>query len=183
MRGSRAIERDGKKLIWPLLEQWAGLTGHVLDTDHALRPKPFQKLLGDAIVVRPTRRWFTVEFKVETTYSRNCFAEWYSDLRPEEGVTKPGWLQTCEADVLLWVFLDKRVCYEQSLPGLRAWASGAGRLTKRYEDKVCGRYLRGEQENRTVGYLVPWLDLQRENGAVMWLMDDGRWRKCERKDC
>jgi hypothetical protein len=112
---SNKVERIGLRLLLPRLVENYTVYFH---TDKA-RQREFGDLTAyplDKGLVRP----FTFEMKAEERHTGNLFIETWSN-RSERN---PGWLYTCRAEYLFYVFTDKGLVYRLAFGSFFHWLVG-----------------------------------------------------------
>ncbi len=140
----REIENKGVEMIAPLLRQWAG-PGRLFNNMSS--PPEQQRRDGDFLIVRGGRR-IKIEFKTELkNLYGNFFFETFSNLN--KGYERKGWLYTCKADGLLYLFQETRELYAIHWPKCQEWL--LNHLLE-YKERNQGKY---QQSNSTVGRPVP----------------------------
>jgi hypothetical protein len=140
-QGCQKIEKEGVKMIAPLLKYWAG-KGLLFDNTSA--PPETQRRDGDFLIIKNGRR-IKIELKTELENKHgNFFFETASNLGQREG-----WVWTCEADGLLYLFLKSKELYSIPWPKCKKWLRENAVNYPRAEQS------KHKQQNKTVGRLVP----------------------------
>lgn len=138
----RRIERQGLAMVAPLLRSW----GTLINNMDASPEK--QKRDGDFLIINNGRR-IKVEFKTEVANKHNkLFFETWSNMK--KGVGNPGWVYTCEADGLLYLFQESKELYViPSWEACRVWFL---ENILAYKERRQAKY---KQKNVTLGRPVP----------------------------
>ncbi len=140
----RHIEKKGAAMIAPLLRQWAG-DGRLFNNMDA--PPEQQRRDGDFLIVRGGRR-IKIEFKTELENKyQNFFFETFSNLK--RGFERKGWIYTCKADGLLYLFQKTRELYAIEWPRCQPWLLDN---ILEFKERNQSKY---NQMNVTVGRPVP----------------------------
>jgi hypothetical protein len=162
IRDSREVERLGRELMRPFIEEMSG--GRYVRADHGVLAEYIQQL-GDVLLQAP-RDLLSLEEKAERRHTGNLFMETWSnrtiDLRGYVHYgDKAGWLVTTRALLLAYVFLDKSLLCLGPLPETKRFL-----LDPVYDDRGQQHPPRiwnfpqreqgeCEQLNHTHGHLVP----------------------------
>lgn len=171
------IESQGKALVGPLLASWSR-NGIVIDTNHARSPVVWQRTFGDYLILCPSGGLTSVEVKTERVFTGNLFIETYSN-RSGDHLERRGWLDTLQADAIVYVFLDARAAFSLPFGRLRKWCIADGNLWRRgYREKLVHRSENGSQRNQTLGYPVPLAHLLDAGLKCFRLTPRGTWEKC-----
>ena len=109
------IEEHGLRILTPLLYERSG--GRYVRTDKGRLSYEIQKKYGDFFANNTNGEIIALEIKVEEKHTGNLFLEEYSNREHDT----PGWMETLDADVLWYLFLDRRLIYEIHFPSLRTW--------------------------------------------------------------
>ncbi len=145
----RRIERQGAAMIYPLLNSWAG-PGRLYNNMNEDPEK--QKRDGDFLIIKAGGRRIKIEFKTEMQNPfDNFFFETWSNLQKKRG--KLGWVYTCKADGLLYLFQESRELYSIPWPACHDWLMDN---LIHYKER---RQSKHKQLNNTLGRLVPIKDL------------------------
>lgn len=170
MNHCERIEKDGEKLIMPLLETM----GRVVKIEGAKA----QRERGDFDIYQSGGEMFSLELKTEESHKTgNIFLETWSSRAPAPHRRK-GWIETLDTDAIAFLFLDCKRIFWFDFKALKFWVEYEMHLTH-FPQKQAGMSERGEQMNRTWGYCVPSaymmsiLDLRGES----YRMVGGEWRK------
>ncbi len=96
----------------------------------------------------------TVELKAEQRTTGNLFLETWSNRKTQ----RPGWIRSSKAVGLLYLFLDTETLYVAHMGKLQEWATAN---LSRFPEKMQAKH---QQENETVGHIVPVTRLSHEAG-------------------
>ena len=148
----RAFERQYMaETMLPFLRTFAA--DGVVRTDKGRLAAHLQVTVGDALVnSRRTGDVVAIECKAEKQPRVNFFLEEWSNKPKLERVSswdKPGWMHTCESDVLAYLIAPRQVVYTMRMPALRKWFRANAERFRLAEQK------RHVQRNRAWGRLVP----------------------------
>lgn len=137
--------------------------------------KQLQCSVGDALAHTKEGPISGIEFKTEVRWTGNLFLETWSNKHWDT----PGWLRTLDADLLFYLFTEKKVLYSVRFQDLKAWAypngSDESEAFRSYAEK---RQSKRDQPNDTWGRCVPIAVLEKEAGLMghdmtpYWLADD-----------
>lgn len=163
------VEQQGLALLLPWLEERA-YKGRLVSTFRGPAARAFQTSFGDVLVNTDPETVWAVEIKVERFWTGNVFLETWSNRNLEDRTshaergTKPGWLVTTRADVVLYYFLDTDDLVTIPVFRLKRWAFGSGEQggVYAYPEKRQGAY---GQANDTWGRCVPVEVLEAEVAA------------------
>lgn len=123
--------------------------------------KELQEQFGDVLMNSDDETIHAIEIKIEARWTGRLFLETWSNRNLErrashaERGSKPGWLVTQRADILMYYFLDTDILLALPLFRLQQWAFGAGSdagFIYRYPELRQGKY---DQLNDTWGRCVP----------------------------
>jgi hypothetical protein len=152
-------------MLIPLMEKLA-FDGCFISTSNLQESaKEAQKILGDYIINIDENKAVSIEIKTEPENKYgNLFLEMWSNLSK----TTPGWLVTCNADVLWYFFQKERELYQIDMKELKDWAFKRQCVFKYPEKFKMQRKYR--QKNDTWGYCFPISMLMDELGDKMELI-------------
>lgn len=128
--------------------------GRVFDTNRMMRSEVRQRSIGDFIIAPDAAPAWCQEVKTEQVHTGNLFLESWSNRTPDDAYRRQGWMETLDADRILFVFLDQSRAYQLDFPALQKWM----RYEMEYRRCQCrqsGMSERGEQRNSTWGYCAP----------------------------
>lgn len=139
------IETEANLVIVPYLRRLA-VRGEIIPTQNFMW---LQKMFGDW-VVRHSSGARTVEVKAEMKWTGNLFLEEWSN----RSKFTPGWMYTCQADVLAYYFVEEKKLCLCPMPSLKAWAfiGDGGGLMFTHPARQQAKY---DQQNDTWGRIVP----------------------------
>lgn len=125
----------------------------------------------DTIIVTRDRNMVTYEEKCVNKLWTDIVIEELSSINPR----RPGWIETCAADRLLWVFPDGTdlICYDIPMGALRAWWNESG-MWRQYESRQIPNKTEWGQSYCSLVYKVPINVLRNEiAGITMTILKDG----------
>lgn len=156
---------------WPLFAEWLRL----VSDDGTFERVPNRP--GDYDVQRFGDAWASVdgarqsfELKVE---AEDRFGNFYLESWSNKRTSRRGWLYTCRADWLCYLFLEPApVLYCFDLLAVKAWCFTEG--VERFPERKQGRH---EQGNETWGWCVPieTLIAEVERTPRIWTRRQGQW--------
>jgi hypothetical protein len=161
------VEQKSRMILEPLLEQTTD--GRFVYTDKGRLAVEFQKKYGDVLIQeKKTSAMWSIEVKAEEKSSPNLFLEVWSNGERYN----PGWMTTCEADLLFYHFIESDELYISKLPILKKWFhfgkgfKGINEFQyepgyKRFSMKMQKKY---QQKNDTWGICVPVGVIEKEVG-------------------
>jgi hypothetical protein len=106
-----------------------------------------QFVRGDYIVFCPDKGEIALEIKTEEKFTGNLFMETYSNYHTK----RLGWLYTCEANILWYMFEDNGIMISMNFQKVKAWLLYDNHI----KDFPEVRQQKYKQDNLTVGRLVP----------------------------
>jgi hypothetical protein len=115
-----------------------------------------ERAIGDILFRRSAGQLLSMEVKTEQRWTGNFVWELWSNRK--KGVV--GWSETCQSDVIGYLFLDREVCVVFDFRELRKWANGPTRTfrpgTRRIDDFMLVLQAKYDQANDTWFHLVPF---------------------------
>ncbi len=136
------VERIGRDILLPFFNHFS------VSPPQLITDKDQQKTIGDLLCHFPKLGETSVELKIEQRFTGNLFIETWSNR--EFG--SPGWLYTCNADILAYYFLDCDRLIICNVRALRHWCVGKESPNI---DHYRERQVRKAQRIDTVGCAVP----------------------------
>jgi len=119
------------------------------------RGKALQTQFGDLFIWTEKEILQVAELKIEQVNRHgNAFLETWSNF-----LKKPGWMFSCNCDLLIYHFLDHKETFIFEMPKLKEWFHGSG--YRRFDQKCQQAY---DQKNDTRGVCVPFAVLRDEVG-------------------
>lgn len=151
-----AIEAEGLKILMPYLTKQA-YDGRIVPLFGNKNAKDLQQS-GDVIIGLSEYRCLTFDLKIESKHTGNFFIELWSN----KSRLTLGWLFSCKADRILYLFLDRpNDVYSIHAKHLKHWIFGVdanGRKSRLAEFSEV-KQAKYDQLNDTWGLLVPILRL------------------------
>lgn len=153
----RQCDSLGNEGVHQVIQFVEGKLGVCFDTK--LFPEPaasiIQQTLGDLLVKTRDGKQFSIEVKTEHSNKHgNFFFELWSNRK--WGMQKPGWMITCKANYLAYLFLDDCKLYMIQTEKLWTWLFENG-VYRRYPEKEQNK---NSQFNITTGIVVPIQDVK-----------------------
>lgn len=162
-----SVEMAGMARLLPFLTEKA-YCGRLVRTAKGPLAKEIQASFGDLIMNTDEEIICSIEVKIEQRWTGNLFLETWSNRNLEaresqaERGSKPGWMVSQRADLLLYYFMDSDDLLVVPLFRLKRWAFGYGTTPGRiyqYPERAQGKY---NQMNDTWGRCVPVSILEKE---------------------
>ena len=141
------VELAGLNILVPFLNKFSTVPPQSITDEHQ------QKTIGDLMCHFKNLGETSVEVKIESRFTGNLFIETWSNR--EWGT--PGWLHTCQADLLVYYFLDEDRLVTCGMSALRHWCIGKA---DPHIDQYPVKQVKQNQRNDTVGTIVPICDLR-----------------------
>jgi hypothetical protein len=166
---ARAVEAKGLAILLPMIEERA-YDGRFVLCNKGPLSKRLQETVGDVIFNSDKDRVWTVEIKIEQTFTGNLFLETWSNknlddrLNHAEHGSNPGWLIKLVSDLLFYYFIDTDDLFIIDVFKLQQWAFGSGQTPGRiyqYREVKQGKF---NQKNDTWGRLVPLQIIEKNVG-------------------
>lgn len=166
---ANTVEARGMERLMPFLRERSFEGRSVIRTAKGSLAVELQAHFGDVLMNTSNEETVLgVEIKVGRRFTGNLFLETWSNRNLEfrsshvERGSKPGWLVTQRADMLLYYFLDGDILIATPLFKLQQWCFGSGDMPGMiygYPEKPQSQY---DQLNDTYGRCVPISAIERD---------------------
>jgi hypothetical protein len=125
------VEHRGLAVLLPFLEERAH-KGRVVSTAKGALAKTLQANFGDFLMNSDADTVWSVEIKVEQSWTGNLFLETWSNRNLDDKAShaergcNPGWMFSTRADLLMSYFVDTDDLVVVPMFRLKRWAFGSG---------------------------------------------------------
>lgn len=153
------VEARAMAVLLPLLQVTSYQGCRLLVANKGRLALELQRSVGDVLMNTDADTVLALEIKaeIENRHGRLFLETWSNRCR-----YTPGWMMTCNADWLLYYFVESDELYKVRVDRLKAWAWHEGRIYE-YPEKGQQKYT---QLNDTWGRVVPITVLAREVGLA-----------------